>query len=239
MGAEQRTQYRVAAAGALSIVAELQRASGKRARARVLDTSAGGASLAFTGIPMRELEKGTVLDLWFLEAGAARQLHVQGDIRRVEIEGREIVCGIAFKDVHDFYAELTPRMWERFNRRKSYRARPEARDEVRVEVHEAGQSFDYAITDVSVLGLGFGVPPEYASRFRDGQRMRLVLTLPGAVEPAYLAAHLVHRTAFGLDDRHGVEFDPKATDAFVEQQELLLGWIVDRQRRHVFGAVRV
>ena len=226
---DKRAQYRVRLKDDLAIATEVHLPSGRVAPGRVLDTSARGARIRFKRRDCPQLDVGLSVEIRFFQAGVSKHLTARALVHNRSEEDGDRVFGFRFEDVEEFYPQLTPKLWELFNRRVAYRARPEEKLEVDVECGE--HHFRVPLFDLAAMGMGLEVPPELASRLQDFETLRATLELPGVGSPAAVEGDIVHRTPFGLSHRHGIAFAPERTAVFLDQQARILEWVLEREAR--------
>lgn len=226
---DKRAQYRVRLANDLAIATEVHLPSGRVAPGRVLDTSASGTRIRFKRRDCPKLEVGLSVEIRFFQAGVSKHLTARALVHNETEEDGDRVFGFRFVELEEFYPQLTPKLWELFNRRVAYRARPDRLLEVDVECGE--HRFRAPLFDLAAMGMGLEIPPELASRLSDFETLRATLELPGVDTPAAVEGDIVHRTPFGLSHRHGVAFAPERTTVFLDQQARILEWVLEREAR--------
>lgn len=228
-GGDRRSKYRVRVQGSIAIETEVVLGSGKTISGKLLDANAEGARVEFERRFGSSLRSGSAVLVRFQQAGFEKALEVEGKITHSGEETDAHVCGFQFEGLDAFYAKLTPSLWTIFNRRIAYRARPE---EQTLAIVECGpRRFEFPIRDLGAMGMGLEVPNELTAQLHDFETLRATIPVPGEGTTAIVEADFVHRTPFGLGDRHGVAFSPERTPNFLDQQAAILAWALKRQAR--------
>lgn len=216
---DRRAQYRNDERRQVALAAELIVGPGKSFDAEVVNTSANGVRLAFPRGAAPRLAMGTLVEVRFQEAGVGRPLVALGQVGNQVADGDPPALGVRFTRREEFYRQLTPALWEQFNRRRRMRVRFLAEKQPRVRIETAGRAWEARLFDLSEQGLGLDLEPTVAEELADYELVRVRGKLPGKLGALDLAGLRVHETAFGRAQRLGLLFDPPHTPDFGGQQE--------------------
>lgn len=211
-GPERRSQERLSGEG---LVAEVRLVGGRWQGARVLDTSANGARLGVPGDLAASLPLGTLVELRLGLVGVEQRLEARAQTGNVRTVGEGAEVGLRFVERERLHAQLTPRLWERFNRRRRRRVRCLELG-IPATLAAGTQTWTYPLHDVGEQGLALEVPFEEASALLPYELLRVTFTLPDG-NGVSVAATLVHQTAFGHGARHGVAIDGGHTPSVREE----------------------
>lgn len=215
---ERRAHYRAPQesppGGRLS--AELLLGPGRSYPANLVNASAGGVLLAFPRNDVPALALGTLVEVRFQEMGAARPVIALGQVGHQGRDSDPSVLGLRFTRREDFYAQLTPKLWEVFNRRRDRRVRFRG-TEIAARLDSGGKSWEARLFDLSSQGLGVDVGLEVMEELENYELLRIRTEVPGT--PLDVVGVRVHGSPIGRDLRVGVRIDPARTTDFGGQQE--------------------
>jgi c-di-GMP-binding flagellar brake protein YcgR len=203
--------------------------------ARLLDLSAGGASLRFLsrGLPVLPgfvPGLGQLVALRFPSLLLNQPLAATARVRhRAEKAGR-YRYGLQFTDREQLESRLWSVFRRLFNRRRSVRVAPEYAPPV--EVNGGGVRIAVALVDISRQGISVRIPAEKERALARSEHVELSVTLPGGLDSVHLDGIIRSRRLAGSQIDYGIEFDlERSPDA--GRQQSLIGSYVTRCRRMV------
>ena len=209
------------------LMAELIVGPGQSYESRVVNTSANGARLALRAAGDVRFPLGTLLEVRFRVLGVERPLVTLaqvGNQSRGDGDGDSLEVGVRFVERERFYAQLTPRMWERFNRRRRRRVRLAATT-APARIESGGRVWHAPLCDLSEIGFSFDLSAELAHELARYELLRALFHLPDGA-PIGLGGILVHQTPFGHALRQGMVIDPAHTADLAGQQARIAALVV-------------
>ena len=186
--------------------------------AQVVDTSANGVRLAFPSGPAPRLPMGTLVEVRFREIGVGRSLIALGQVGNQSTASDPPALGVRFTRREEFYRQLTPALWEQFNRRRRMRVRFLGEKQPQAQVEVGDSSWPVCLFDLSGEGIGLDLDPLVAEDLGQFDLIRVRGPLPGGLGALDLAGLRIHETPFGRSHRLGLTFDPSHTQDFGGQQ---------------------
>ena len=94
---------------------------GRSYSAEVINTSANGVRLSFQGKRLPRLPLGTLVEVRFHQAGVTKPIVALGQAGNQSQDEGPLALGVRFTKKDEFYRQLTPELWEQFNRRRRVR----------------------------------------------------------------------------------------------------------------------
>jgi hypothetical protein len=142
---------------------------------------------------------------------------------------------VRYVDSKDYDALIEAGAGRSFNRRSAYRVNPATVQPVRVTVEDPAGSWRHETTaaDLSATGTAFLLDPAPAKDVDGAPVLRLSLAFPGSREPARLAARVRFRKEVEGRVRFGVDFDRTETEAFDDEADRVVLYIMRRQREQL------
>lgn len=199
----------------------------------LIDVSASGAGVRFTGPIAPRLAIGQEVDLVFSSKRlgapmtlAARVLH-----RMEEGGGRRF--GFRFLETHMLDAFLPPVMREYFNRRQSVRVTPDPARPVGVELRlEPGTApVEAGLVNLSVYGAAVSLPPDAEAMFVDTDALWATLYLPTSRRPISMFGHIRYRRLVKERIHYGLHFDAEESPDFARKQAILTKYVLKREMK--------
>ena len=124
-----------------------------------------------------------------------------------------------------------------FNRRRDFRVNPLHAEPVTLTVKpRLAEAITLRALNLSASGVSFCVNEQQDDAFDLGDRVRVVLTLPGEQKPFELATVVRYRGQTAGKDVIGLEFDAKESRRFYRTEDALVGYIMKRQRQMLSSA---
>ncbi|MEZ6016179.1 MAG: PilZ domain-containing protein [Planctomycetota bacterium] len=212
------------------LLAEVIVGPGRVYDARVINTSANGARLALDTREQARFPLGTLVEVRFRVLGVARPLITLAQVGNQAADSERPEVGVRFVERERFYPQLTPRLWERFNRRRRRRCSFE-RVRVTARVESGGRVWNERVHDLSEIGLALELERSRAEELAKYELVRALLELPSGGGPLGLAGILIHQTEFGHGTRHGLVVDPAHTADLAGQQERIAAYLAREGER--------
>ena len=236
---DQRSAYRVRAAPGDSDIT-LGLASGPVA-ARLADVSARGCSFILPARHATELEPGTEIVLRMRIGGSNMpQLFIRAAVRSRFEESDGLRVGVQFVDSERLYNQLREPQWRFFNRRQAFRVPPadERGRPVRAKFELPGEETPRSVQlhDLSSTGLSISIRPVDDFTLPTDEPIYATFALPGVPRKLDLFVRFVHRRHIEGRIRVGFKIDMIGTVQAEEQCELILRYVLERQRQILHAA---
>jgi len=120
-GADLRRHYRVASGLDALFEVALILADGTTLAAEILDLSAGGTGLRWPAASTPILDVGEAVVLRFQPHPTGRALEVSATVRWMAIDEGGVRYGFEIGEIDTLAADMDPRLWSLFNRRRTPR----------------------------------------------------------------------------------------------------------------------
>lgn len=236
---DKRTAYRVRAAPGDSDIT-LGLASGPLA-ARLADVSALGCSFIVPESHARELQPDTELVLRMRIGGPRMpKLFLRGVVRSQIEESGGLRVGVQFVDTDRLYNQLREPQWRFFNRRQAFRVPPadERGRPVRAKFELPGEHAPRSVQlhDLSSTGLAISIRPVDDFEVPTDEPIYATFSLPGVPRSLELTVRFVHRRHIEGRIRVGFRIDMIGTLQAEEQCEMILRYVLERQRQILLAA---
>ncbi len=225
---QRRAHYRVSVDGTTDLRAAVRTPDGDRA-GQLMDVSAAGAGMHFTGEDAPNLAVGDDVDLVFRSKRLNLTVAARVQHRTEHEDGRRY--GFRFLQPQQFGAALPPGAREIFNRRRVGRIAPDPMCPVPVMLspYPEGPPIEARLQDISELGAGVGVEGPREEGLRDTTEVRVTIELPD-VAPVQMVGYIRYRRLGGRRIFYGIEFDDELTDDWERQVEAIERYVISRQR---------
>ena len=236
---DQRSTYRVRAAP--SDAAMTLGLGGGPVAASLADVSARGCSFVVPETHAPELEVGTELVLRMRIGGPRMpQLFIRGVIRSRSVDDGGLRVGVQFLDTDRLYHQLQEPQWRFFNRRQAFRVPPvdERGRPLRAKLEIPGEDKPRSVQvhDLSCTGLSISIRTIDDFEIPKDEPICATFALPGVPQMLDLVLRFVHRRHIDGRIRVGFRIDTIGTVRMEEQSELILRYVLERQRQILHAA---
>ena len=136
-----------------------------------------------------------------------------------------------FVDPSRFVHELDISVLSYFNRRQAFRVKPSVSESTKVALAWEGGSAVGWIIDISITGMGLGVPSIVAQTLGNPDQLELSFKLSGCEESLKLIGNAVNRRPAGKIVKYGIHFDPSQTEDFHRQQDVISRYVMRQQKK--------
>ncbi|MHC4141407.1 MAG: PilZ domain-containing protein [Planctomycetota bacterium] len=227
----RRAQYRVSVDDIADLRVALLGPDGSPCSGRLLDLSASGAGIRFTGRSLPSLAVGQEVDLVFTSEKLRTPMTVAAKVQhRTEEQGARRF-GFRFLEAQALDTELPPVMRELFNRRRTVRVVPDPRRPVTVELRTEPEAppLEVGLVNISETGVAISLDVGQDSRFADTTTLLVTLYLPDSRRPVSLMGDIRYRRLMADRIHYGIDFDPEASRDFERKQATITKYVLKRQ----------
>lgn len=159
----------------------------------VLDLSAGGMGVVFTGEDPG-LEVDELVALLVTEVACEKEIPVHSRVASVrELEDGQRLYGVEFDEPDVLRDELSQKYRRFFNLRGNTRVWPPLGTSIEMRVEGGLGRVDTTLEDISAGGLAFDVEAECGQRLEEGAELDLTFTLPVDAGDVRVRAAVRHR----------------------------------------------
>ena len=226
---DRRSAYRQPGDRCTGLALGLRRTDGQPFSGNVVDASAGGVGARSDAATA--LAPGQQVEVEVRDANGERT-RLQAEVLAPEQHGHDWRYGLRFMappapgpvDARSFY--------ETFNRRGAYRVPLDEGDEIRVTLTAIGDEPEplgtAQLRNLSTSGAGLLASSAVDLRLGGRSGLLASISLPGLAEPVVLVASVRNRARHAGGIYLGLEFDPRASEHFLDSAEDILEFVLQR-----------
>ena len=214
-GAEQRQTYRRSPGKNHALGVVMHSAGADPFLGELVDVSAGGAGIRFSGDHDPRLLEGDTAVLAFSSLVHSGEVRV--DVKVVRVQGEEedqFHYGFEFMSSEQLFGQLDSFYFNYFNRRRNLRVRPALDRKLPLQIYWEGGNTDVLANDLSIAGLGFVLSPLKAERVPEVKLLVLEFKIPKTETVIESLARIRHRTKLSSGLLLGVELVPEDRELF-------------------------
>ncbi len=228
----RRAHYRVDVEEAAGLHVAVQTTEGAPIEGLLINVSASGAGVRFTGPGRPNLVVGQEIDLIFTYEKLGDLTVVARVQHRTEEEGARRY-GFRFLQPQQLNAHLTRALRGYFNRRRALRVAPDPARPVKVvlDAGEGAPPVEVRLENLSPLGAGISLEVELETTFARTTIVGVSISLPDRRQPFDLIGYICYRRLVGTRIFYGIEFDPEASEEFDQKQEFIARYASKRERQ--------
>jgi c-di-GMP-binding flagellar brake protein YcgR len=131
---------------------------------------------------------------------------------------------------------LKPDDWTIFNRRQTFRVRPNPRSPLSVILQKEGGSEEGQVIDISLGGIGIQLESLVAETLLESESIMLSLPIPGYDVPMRIQGAIRYLKKERESHRVGIAFSSVRDESFVEKEKAVSRYVLTRQRE-IIGTV--
>jgi c-di-GMP-binding flagellar brake protein YcgR len=200
----------------------------------VVDVSAGGMGVFFRQKDAPDLALKQTLLVEIDSREFSQPLLVPIMVRRCDMAIGGRTYGLEFIDWIGLLASLPPRLRKLFNRRDDFRVEPDPEKPVEVSIEGLPIKVTATLRDCSPKGLSVCLPSNMETVLLTERQMKVSFRPPKSVFKVTFFGTILHRYLAEEGICYGIFFDPRRTEEFNKNQNLLIKYINER-RREVLG----
>lgn len=140
-----------------------------------------------------------------------------------------ILFQFRFIDTTHILKDPDPVLSGYFNRRESFRVRPDLSEPIRVSFKWEGKSVEGSILDISLTGIGLALEPKVARQLEYAKQITMTFRLPDETMPFEIVGNTTNFIPVGKLVRYGIQFDRKETMNIRNKERRILKYIMQRQ----------
>lgn len=232
---DQRRSFSFQEAEQKQVFVLLRESRGIERRGTLVDVGPEQAALVFPNAEAPNLAMGQEILLKFSGEKIETPIEVAAiaHSRRDQKQTRRF--GVWFVNPVDVETKLFPILRTLFNRRAEFRVHPDPLNPIQVTAKhlKSDKSFTGPMEDISASGMGLQLELDAEIHFAEVDYMMLSFLLPGAANPFQVGAIIRYRELIGQLTRYGLEFDPRRSKNFLDQQRAISKYAMERQRQIV------
>ncbi len=200
----------------------------------VVDVTADGAGIRFPLATAPNIAIGEQVELEFASQ-QQKILAVAAFVRFRREEETVRRYGLEFLDRDIVEKQLPPALARLFNRRASFRVRPDPAAPIAVTLEGfvpmgSVERTTVDLVDLSVTGMAVTVGTEFEKAFSGNVDVRVSMELPGYPDDINLGAVIHYRKLLDGGVHYGIGFDPERTANFAKQRRAIMDYVVRRYR---------
>ena len=231
MSTERRAQYRVQVDPSEDLRVTIPNPEGDAFLGRLIDLSGSGAGASFPLSNCPVLAIGETAELVFTTQRLKTPLVIAARVQNRIEQHDSCRYGFLFLEGQLRDVDLSSDLRALFNRRKAVRVRPDPQSPINVELQalQGGLRVEGRLEDISASGVRIRLERQADSTLTAISTVTTSFSLPdcGVVS---LTGHIRNRQLVEGSLSYGIEFDPELTDNFVSQQEIVVRFVMQRQR---------
>lgn len=224
-----RRHYRRAPGKKHALSAKLRCENQDPVAGELIDLSAGGAGVLFTGDRDPDLDPKQPVQLSFTSLVHGGEVVVDALVtsgRDAEEGGRRY--GFQFEDAEGLFRQLDTYYFKFFNRRRAMRVRPELGKKLRATLAFGPGAMDVSLTNFSADGFGIAMTPEKAGMLEGVEEVTCTFKLPKLEEPICWPARAVHLTPLASGVLFGAVFLISDEEAMGPNRQALVDYCAGR-----------
>jgi c-di-GMP-binding flagellar brake protein YcgR len=231
---EKRKAYRVETKEKPSYEASLILPGGKLLAGDIANISFEGAAVNFPDNPCPPLAQGDPIRLAFrLASTGDRNWIIHGTLKDSHVEKGMRLLRIKLRLGDTFLQQLQPDDWAIFNRRQTFRVRPNPRSTLTVNLEWEGESTEGQVLDISLGGMGVQLESQVAKMISESQSMTLSLFLPGFDVPLTISGSACYLKKERDCHRLGITFSSNRDESFFQKEKAISKFLLARQREMI------
>ncbi|MDP6945614.1 MAG: PilZ domain-containing protein [Myxococcota bacterium] len=155
--------------------------------------------------------------------------HIQG-VRTEDTSHHRVVVWV--DDPEDLDRLMSAGISATFNRRGAYRVAPSASEPIKVQLvgTTGGWTHEDQVANLSASGVAVLVDKAVAAQLEEAGSLTASLQLPGRPRPTVFVSHVRRSIPKGDEFLVGLDFDPDLTENFEDISDLIVDYIMRRQR---------
>jgi hypothetical protein len=210
----------------------------------VVDVTIEGAGARLGGAAATlALSAGDQVRLCFRSPQLESTLRIDAEVTGHRQHGEQRHVSFRFLDRENLERVLPEAFYRLFNRRGTYRVADFQADrpvDVELRLSDAADD-DVAsaiaqLKNLSTMGAGLLAEPEAETTLGDAESVHLSLQLPGEDNVLGLSAWIRNREVRADSVYYGVLFDARHTEAFLEQHEAIVDYVLCRYQEKLIGS---
>ncbi len=228
----RRAHYRVQPDHTAGLMVSVTNPEGSPFVGRLVDVSASGASLSFTGSDWPMLAVGQEVDLLFTSDDLKVPLTIAARTQhRREVEGCRRY-GFRFLQTQQFDSYLPAAIRQIFNRRRAMRVAPDSARPVHVSLRPGleDRPVDVRLQNLSPLGIGVSLEVAFEPGFARTTTVAISIDLPDARRSISMIGNICYRRLVGEWIYYGIDFDPELSENFDSHQQVIDRYVAKRER---------
>jgi c-di-GMP-binding flagellar brake protein YcgR len=231
---EKRKAYRVETKEKTSYETSLILPGGKLLAGEIANISFEGAAVKIPDKQCPPLEQGDPIRLAFRLAHTGdRNWIIHGTLRESHVELGIRLLRIKLRLGDTFLQQLQPEDWAIFNRRQTFRVRPNPRSPLTVNLEWEGESTEGQVIDISLGGMGVRLESQVAKVISESQSMALSLYLPGFDVPLNISGSVCYLKKERDSHRLGITFSLIRDELFIQKEKAISKFLLMRQREMI------
>jgi c-di-GMP-binding flagellar brake protein YcgR len=231
---ERRKAYRVETKEKPSYEASLILPGGKLLAGDIANISFEGAAVNFPHKQCPPLEQGNPIRLAFRLAHTGdRNWIIHGTVRDSHVNQGMRLLRIRLSLGDTFLQHLQPDDWAIFNRRQTFRVRPNPHSPLTVNLDWEGESTEGQVLDISLGGMGIQLELQVGKMISESQSMTLSLFLPGFDVPLTISGSVCYLRKERDSHRLGITFSSNRDEWFIQKEKAISKFLLMRQREMI------
>ena len=202
------------------------------------------AQIAYEGIvvsfPEKKcppIEQGELVRLAFkLGHTGNRNWIIRGFLRQTEVNQDRRLLRVRLQLEENFLRQLQPDDWTIFNRRHTFRVRPNPKSPLSVILQKEGGYAEGQVIDISLGGIGIQLESPVAETLSEGESIMLSLPIPGHDVPITIQGSIRYLKKERDSHRVGIAFSSIRDESFFEKEKAISRFVLTRQRE-IIGTV--
>ena len=231
---EKRKVYHVETKEKPSYEASLILPGGKLLAGDIANISFEGAAVIFPANQCPLLDQGDPIRLAFrLGHTGGRNWIIHGTVRESHVELGMRLLRIKLRLGDTFLQQLQPDDWAIFNRRQTFRVRPNPRSPLTVNLEWEGETAEGSVIDISLGGMGVHLESQVAKMISESQSMTLSLFIPGFDVPLTNSGSVCYLKKERDSHRLGITFSSNRDESFFQKEKVISKFLLMRQREMI------